>query len=253
MSVVFTIPGDKTKYKYPTTAQDVTFGEFIGHLDLYDKRAPQIVKDIDAAIDAQDKEKVQELSSKITQTMLSKQIFPYYCAVVSHFTNVSIPILDGRQGLGMNVKQLEAMYEVIIGALAPPPVSSYVYQKAFEWNGKKWEIPDRLMENASVIEFAESAQYQAAMADIKGGNMRSLIDVCAVLLRQPGEKYNENVYKRNRKLFNDLPLSLVWRTAFFLMSRSAKLGRDFQIYTASRNLARLRLASKTLQKRTVGI
>lgn len=249
MSVVFTIPGDKTKYRYPTGPEDVTFGQFVGYLDLAEK-APQIIKDLEQAVTDGDEERIQEIAAQMTPKVMAKDVYPYFAKVVSYFTNIPFALLIGEEGPGMNVGQLEALYHIILKALAPP--ADYEYQKTFEWKGETWVIPDRLMENASVIEFAEAAQFQAVMAEAKNGHFRALVDVCAVILRKEGETYTDNIYKRNRRLFDDLPLSIVWRVAFFLMRRSAKLSRDFQIYTASRTLGRLKRELKTLRGNTVG-
>lgn len=249
MSVVFTIPGDTTKYRYPTGPEDVTFGQFVGYLDIAEK-APQIIKDLEQAVTDGDEERIQELAAKMTPPTMAKDVYPYFAKVVSHFTNIPFAVLIGMGGPGMNVGQLEALYHLILKALAPP--TDYEYSKTFQWKGETWVIPDRLMENASVIEFAEAAQFQAVMAEAKNGHFRSLVDVCAVILRKDGEKYTENIYKRNRRLFDELPLSIVWQVAFFLMRQSAKLSRDFQIYTASRTLGRLKRELKTLQGSTVG-
>ena len=249
MSVVFTIPGDKTKYRYPTGAEDVTFGQFVGYLDLAEK-APQIIKELEQAVTDGDEERIQEVAAQMTPKVMAKDVYPYFAKVVSYFTNLPFAVLIGEVGPGMNVGQLESLYHIILKALAPP--ADYEYSKTFKWNGETWIIPDRLMENSSVIEFAEAAQFQAAMSEVKEGHFRALIDVCAVLLRKRGEQYTDNIYKRNKRLFDTLPMDIVWQVAFFLTRRSAALGRDFQIYTASRTLGRLRQELKTLRRSTVG-
>lgn len=250
MKVVFTIPEDKTKYSYPTEPEDVTLGKFVEYMDAVYSKAPQLIKDIDAAIDSGDQEKVHELTGTIDNDLLAKEFYPYFARVVSFFSSVPYTVLIGLEGQGMNVKQLEALYNIIIHALAPPP---YVYEKTFQFKGETWLIPDRLMEHATVIEFAEAAQFQASMEQVENGHIKALIDVCAVLIRKEGETYSENIYKRNKKLFEELSLSVVWQIAFFLMNRSRKLGRDFQIYTAALTLGQLKRALKTSQKISDGI
>lgn len=253
MKVIFTIPNDPKKYSYPTAPEDVTFGQFVAYLDNVYPKAPEILKQIEETIDAGDQEKVQKLNAGIDNRMLARDIYPYFARVVSHFTGIELSILIGERGPGMNVKTLEALYNTVLRALAPPPSDQYEYRKEVEFNGELWIIPDRLMENASVIEFAEAAQFQAAMSEVKEGHFRALIDVCAVLLRKRGEQYTDNIYKRNKRLFDSLPMDIVWQVAFFLTRRSAALGRDFQIYTASRTLGRLKQELKTLRGSTVGI
>ena len=249
--VVFTIPGDKTRYKYPEGPHEITFDQFVGYLDIAAK-APQIIKDIETAIDAGDRELVERLYADMTPPVMAKDVYPYFAKVVSFFTHIPASVIKGDEGPGMNVQQLEALYNLIVRAMAPPPYAEYEYQQEIQFKGETWVIPDRLMENASVIEFAEAAQFQAVMQEVEAGQFRALIDVCAVLLRKPGEKYSDNIYKRNRKLFGDLPMDSVWKIAFFLMRRSAKLSRDFQIYTASRTLGRLKRELRNSRLNTVG-
>ena len=72
----------------------------------------------------------------------------------------------------------------------------------------------------TVIEFMESAQFQAKMKEVSNGNVKSMIEVCAVLLKKKGEQYSSIVYNRNRQKFQDLPMSVVANVAFFLQRRS---------------------------------
>jgi hypothetical protein len=253
MKIAFKIPNGSTLYKYPTDPEDITFSEFTGYLDKVYSKAPQIIKDIDKAVDEGDSEKAQELAASIDDEVLAKQMYPYFARVVSYFTKVSYSVLVGMDGQGINVQQLEGLYYQILRALTPPPADQYEYQKEFDFLGNVWVIPDRLMAHASVIEFAEAAQFQASMKEVENGQFRALIDVCAVLLRKKGEAYSDNIYKRNKRLFQDLPLSVVWQVAFFLMRQSMKLSNNFRIYTAALGLSRLKRELSNLQTTTDGI
>ena len=141
MKVIFTIANDPKKYSYPTAPEDVTFGQFVAYLDNVYPKAPEILKQIEEAINAGDEEKVQKLNAGIDNRMLARDIYPYFARVVSHFTGIELSILIGERGPGMNVKTLEALYNTILRALAPPPSDQYEYRKEVEFNGELWIIP----------------------------------------------------------------------------------------------------------------
>jgi hypothetical protein len=152
--------------------------------------------------------------------------------VVSHFTGVPLGRILGNDGEGepMSVKTLEFLNGKITSALQMR--DDYEYKALYIVQGEVYELPEKLMTKSTVIEFAEAAQFQENVARLKNGNVMSLIDVCAVLLRKPGEAYSDEVYQRNREAFKALTLEQAMEIAFFLMKRSAQYANDFLTSTA---------------------
>jgi hypothetical protein len=160
----------------------------------------------------------------------SAKMLPFMAATVAHFTGVPLPRILGREGEGMQVKVLEFLFAKI--SVATTPRDSYEYKQAYIVDGEAYELPAKHMANSTLIEFAEAAQFQANAERLKNGHLTSLIDVCAVLLRKPGEAYSDEAYQRNRVTFERLTLAQGMEIAFFLMKRSEQYASDFLTSTA---------------------
>lgn len=173
----------------------------------------------------------------MNQTWYAGKMLPYIAEVVAHFTGVPLSKITCKGA--MTIKTLEFLYAKIVKAIEPR--SEYEYKSTYMVEGNAYELPEKHMANATVIEFAEAAQFQAANERLQNGHILSLIDVCAVLLRRPGEAYSDEVYTRNRETFKRLTLSQGMEIAFFLMKRNTQYAADFLTSTA-------RLAVQSLPK-----
>lgn len=159
----------------------------------------------------------------------AKQMLPYKAKVVAHFTGLPEGRVTGATPPGMERKAVEYIYNKIVKACEPP--TEYEYQRTYLFEGETYALPERMMTNATVIEFAEAAQFQANSEKLLNGHMHSLIDVIAVLLRKEGEAYSEEVYQRNRANFARLPLSVALDIAFFLNRQSEQSVLNFATST----------------------
>jgi len=182
----------------------------------------------------------------------AKQMLPYKAKVVAHFTGVPEGRVTGTQPPGMERKAVEFIYNKIVKACEPP--EEYTYQRTYRFEGETYALPERMMTNATVIEFAEAAQFQANSERLLNGHMHSLIDVIAVLLRKEGEQYSEEVYQRNRAAFVRLPLSVALDIAFFLQRQSETSVLNFTTSTTLPQGERgLKEVAQTLRQDTGGI
>jgi len=196
-------------------------------------------------------ERRRKALDSVTRTEYVK-FLGYYARVVSHFTGLEYEtIIGAREGRHMSYKQVEALYSKIMDAI---DASGYVPDESgvYEFQGTRYVLPEKFMKNSTVIEFAESAQYQAHMNEVKNGDWKSLLDVCAVLLRPEGAKYDEEGYSTRKELFKQLPMSTALDVAFFLIRSKGLLDSSFLIYIQARTLARLKQGLTPLQKDTAG-
>lgn len=180
-------------------------------------------------------EKAEKYDTAMGRLWYAREMIPYMCRVVSHFTGV-----PADRTPGMERKAVEFLYGKIVKAITPP--EEYSYRRTYIFEGEVYALPERMMTNSTVIEFAEAAQFQANVERVTNGHMLSLIDVIAVLLRKEGEPYSEAVYERNREAFTRLPLSVALDVAFFLMRRSEAYALSFLTSTS------LPLGEKGLQE-----
>ena len=97
------------------------------------------------------------------------------------------------------------------------------YKQLYYHDGVTYTLPDKLMRNSTLIEFAEAAQYESALKQATGGDANGLLKMCAVLLRPVGvTEYSEELFESNVKAFETLPLQVAYEVGFFLTWLSAK-------------------------------
>lgn len=187
----------------------------------------------------------------ITNIDYATGLLPYYAKVVAHFTGLPLGKVLGHDGSAMNYRQVEALYAKIMEFVDPHTWNPDDIE-GVDFQGVRYVLPERLMEKATVIEFAEAAQFQASMQEVRDGDVRAMIDVCAVILRPEGVAYDDKGYEERKELFKGLPLADVLRVAFFLIRQSERLGQSFQIFTLARRLAKLKQVSKPWPTVTAG-
>jgi len=97
------------------------------------------------------------------------------------------------------------------------------YKQLYYHKGIVYKLPDNLMRNSTLIEFAEAAQYESALKQVTRGDANGLLKMCAVLLR-PIEvtEYSDELFESNVKAFETLPLQVAYEVSFFLTWLSAK-------------------------------
>jgi predicted NAD-dependent protein-ADP-ribosyltransferase YbiA (DUF1768 family) len=117
------------------------------------------------------------------------------------------------------------------------------YSNIIEVNGEAWYLPERYMSNSTVIEFAESAQFQANLSKVEGGEWKALAKMMCVLVRKKDEQYSDKLLSREG-IFLKWSLYDCWRVGFFLLKRLEALQPNLAIYT---NVQTLRLLKQELK------
>jgi hypothetical protein len=205
---------------------------------------PPIIKELSEV-----QKKQMAIVDKMTAVWYAKNLIPYMAKTVAHFTGVTYAKIMGAEGIGMTRKALEYLYDKISRACAPKEASEY--KRTYLINGEVYELPERFMQNSTLIEFAEAAQFQENADRVNAGQAEALIDVISVIMRKPGEMYSEEVYNRNRKTFEQMSLDDALEVAFFLKTQSDTYVTNFVTSTTVR-LAEVVKMEQTSQERTVG-
>lgn len=205
---------------------------------------PPIIKELTAV-----QKKQMAIVDKMSAVWYAKNLIPYMARTIEHFTGVTYAKIMGAEGIGMSRKALEYLYDKISRACAPKEANEY--KRTYLINGEVYELPERFMQNSTLIEFAEAAQFQENADRVNAGHAEALIDVISVILRKPGELYSEDVYNRNRKTFDGMSLDDALEVAFFLKTQSDTYVTNFVTSTTVR-LAELARMEQTLPERTVG-
>lgn len=161
---------------------------------------------------------------------ISKHWHPYQLAAVKCFIEINEEL---------TVDELQYLFEKCTTACLQP--KEVAYKQLYHHDGVTYTLPDKLMRNSTLIEFAEAAQYESALKQTQGGDATGLLKMCAVLLRPVGvTEYSEELFESNVKAFETLPLQVAYEVVFFLTWLSAK-------YVLSLNHSILREAVEQLQ------
>lgn len=144
---------------------------------------------------------------------LSRNWHPYQLRTVQCF----FPDIQGD----LTVDELNYLFGKCTAACLQP--DQVDYKQLYYHDGVTYTLPDKLMRNSTLIEFAEAAQYESALKQATGGDANGLLKMCAVLLRPVGvTEYSEELFESNVKAFETLPLQVAYEVGFFLTWLSAK-------------------------------
>jgi hypothetical protein len=154
----------------------------------------------------------------------------------SHFADgiTEAEIVGGKkQGDGMNVGNLEYLYSSIVKLL-----NSYdepEYSNVIMVGDELWYLPMRYMEKSTLIEYAESSQFEANLKDVQDGNFKALAKIMCVLVRKEAEQYSDKLLKRE-EMFLSWTLENCLKVAFFLLKRNETSQQNMLIYMAAQDL-----------------
>jgi len=219
----------EVKINVPSELKEITLKRYIDFLQLVEPTKPECLKKIDQA---KDDDELQKTIAEIDELVTARQIHPYYIRVICYWSgNKESDLQD------LDVSSLVWLYQYIVKLLNDLPEPEY--SNVIEVNGEFWYLPERYMTNSTVIEYAESAQFQQNMKDLAGGDWLAMAKILCVLVRKKDEKYHSSLLKRE-KIFLDWNLEDVWRVGFFLLKRNELLQLSFQAYTNAQALSKLK-------------
>lgn len=173
-------------------------------------------------------DKFLEKAEIMDDVWLSEVKYPFMADVVHYFTNIPLSACYGRVAESLDLKYLKFLFDKILNAMTK--VEEMKYKQIYEFKGKVYILPDKLMAKSTLLEFAEAAQFDKSRKQIENNEAEGLLRMVAVLLRENGEEYNEEVFNKNMIDFLQLPLQVAYEVAFFLTKQSEKYSIDLQTY-----------------------
>jgi len=241
------------KFNFPSGLEDITLEQYIQYLEMVEPTKPKHLKDIDIALDElyeareqgneenilKSNEKLTQAYDSITNIAMYKHIFPYYARVISFFTKdlSEAEILGKDGGDGMNVAQLQQLFSVISDIFNK--IEEPEYEHIITVNGEHWYLPQKYMKESTVIEFAESSQFEQNLKDVAAGQWKALAKVMCVIVRKDGEKYSDKLMQRE-SIFMKWNLKDCMKVSFFLHRLSEKYFLNLQVFMAAQNLTKLK-------------
>jgi hypothetical protein len=163
--------------------------------------------------------------------------YPYMAKVVNYFTGIPLDACFGKVADSLELKYLVYIYTKIMNAINTPTETKY--KQLYDFNGKVYTLPERLMEKSTLLEFTMAAQYDKAMNQVKNGDPEGLLNIMAVLLKPLGENYSDELFEKNKVDFLQMSLQTSYEVAFFLTKLSEKYTLDLQTSMLERAMANL--------------
>jgi hypothetical protein len=163
--------------------------------------------------------------------------YPYMAKVVNYFTGIPLDACFGKVADSLELKYLVYIYTKIMNAINTPTETKY--KQLYNFNGKVYTLPERLMEKSTLLEFTMAAQYDKAMNQVRNGDPEGLLNIMAVLLKPLGEDYSDELFEQNKVDFLQMSLQTSYEVAFFLTKLSEKYMLDLQTSMLERAMENL--------------
>jgi hypothetical protein len=163
--------------------------------------------------------------------------YPYMAKVVNYFTGIPLDACFGKVADSLELKYLVYIYTKIMNAINTPTETKY--KQLYDFNGKVYTLPERLMEKSTLLEFTMAAQYDKAMNQVKNGDPEGLLNIMAVLLKPLGEDYSDELFEQNKVDFLQMSLQTSYEVAFFLTKLSERYMLDLQTSMLERAMVNL--------------
>jgi hypothetical protein len=163
--------------------------------------------------------------------------YPYMAKVVNYFTGIPLDACFGKVADSLELKYLVYIYTKIMNAINTPTETKY--KQLYDFNGKVYTLPERLMEKSTLLEFTMAAQYDKAMNQVKNGEPEGLLNIMAVLLKPLGEDYSDELFEQNKVDFLQMSLQTSYEVAFFLTKLSERYMVDLQTSMLEKAMANL--------------
>jgi hypothetical protein len=193
-----------TEINIASELKEITLKKYIEFLQFVEPTKPECLKKVDKAENEEERDKA---IAEIDSLVIARQIHPYYIRVICYWSGNNENDLQD-----LDVASLVWLFQYINNLLNNLPEPEYT--NVIEVNGEFWYLPERYMTDSTVIEYAESAQFQQNMKDLAAGDWLAMAKILCVLVRKKDEKYHSSLLKRE-KMFLDWNLADVWRVGFF--------------------------------------
>jgi hypothetical protein len=175
--------------------------------------------------------------------------YEFFCIDVGFWCGIEPSIIQEA----MDLEQLQQTFWLLQYEMNPANAEINEEFTGFEVGGVEYLLPAKHMTESTVLEFSESAQFQARMKDVENGEYKAMVDVMCVLCRPKGEKYSYSKLRHNirTKAFLSTTMDNVINTAFFLLRLNDILRNNLLIYTLMGE--KEKLEAKSLKTHTDGI
>ena len=100
----------------------------------------------------------------------------------------------------------------------------------FELDDKTYYFPKEFLKRNTFGDYIESTHLDSTIKIMKHGRFDVLPEQMAILCREAGEEYDDDIIPEKTEKFKELTMDIVWEFSFFLTMQSVKLTRTFQMF-----------------------
>jgi len=245
---MITLRINKKKHHIPEKWEEITLIEFINFHEIIDK-CP-----IKEAILNEFEEEPQKIDiDELQFAKFKEHVFRYWA----------------KTDLPLNAEDVLMCYELlskfVIGALVIPVDREFEPIREFDFKGGHYDLGGENMQERSYQEYAEIKQakekpqiledyYKEIGLKVNGKKILegkwSHLPYQIAILTTPG--FDEEKIKKRAKLFEELPMDIVWGCAFFLLKQSRKSLADSQYSMLKEAGTLLRQAQMSISSRGGG-
>tara|TARA_R100000734_G_scaffold19138_1_gene18442 strand:+ start:7484 stop:8179 length:696 start_codon:yes stop_codon:yes gene_type:complete len=100
----------------------------------------------------------------------------------------------------------------------------------FSFKGKTYFFPKAKMTETTFGDYIESEQIAANAKEIEGGRFGIIAKQMAILCKEEGEEEtNDKLVAKKARIFENLPMDIVWNFVFFLMKQTNTYQKSIQM------------------------
>jgi hypothetical protein len=100
----------------------------------------------------------------------------------------------------------------------------------FEFEGETYFFPKEFLKRNTFGDYIEATHLDSTIKIMKHGRFDVLPEQMAILCREAGEEYDDDIIPEKTEKFKELTMDIVWEFSFFLTMQSVKLTRTFQMF-----------------------
>tara|TARA_R100001244_G_scaffold19724_4_gene20567 strand:+ start:1851 stop:2558 length:708 start_codon:yes stop_codon:yes gene_type:complete len=153
---------------------------------------------------------------------INRRVFSEFTGIDKHTINQ----VDGNE-MSETLMLMSNFLNSEISAKAIEPEQ----KKSFSLKGKQYFFPIAKMKTSTFGDYIEASQLDLLAEKNKAGRFGVIAEQMAVLCRENGEKYDEQLVAKKTKMFGDLTMDIVWEFLFFLTKQTNTLKKHSQMYS----------------------
>lgn len=222
---VSTIPELNKEFRFPTKWEEITVSKWA----KYEALVKELQKSFIKKFNLKDESEI----GQITSVEILTEYPEYFVRLFSFWTGVSL-----NDCYKVDKAGILGVYQTMNELLAKNTSEQGIDR--FDFLGKTYLFPTSdkdidgntaLMSNESFGAMIYAFQQDAILEDLKKGKFDVVANQIAILCRPEGEEYSPEKVNERAKIFQDLPMNIVWEFCFFLIRQTLKFKVLTQIYS----------------------